>query len=118
MIKNLATLLDEYAEVREVLTDELLHTLVGKGFEALGGQSFIDLYDTLMEIEQQRTSRKMWKRLVESDKLWWSVYGFFIVLLLLATVIDLIALKVAAVLIAIALAICTWLKYQRGDKNA
>lgn len=114
MTKNLATLVDEYAEVREVLTGELLHTLVGKGFEALGGQSFIDLYDALLKVQQQQTSHKMWKRLFESDKLWWRGYAVFILLLVLANITNLAALWAVAILIAIALAICTWLKYQKG----
>lgn len=115
MTKTIAVLLDEYADIRESLTGEFLFTVVGVDWEARAGRGFIDLYDALIEIEQQRALQgSIWRRLVESDKLWWSTYGLFILLLVLANTTDLVAFGVLAVLIGIVLGICTWLKYHRG----
>lgn len=112
MTKDIATLLDKYADIRETLTGELLYTLVGVGWEARAGQGFIDLYDTLMKIEQERILHDSSKWLIESDKLWWSMYALLILFLVLAHIIDSAAFIVAMVLIGIVLAALTWLKYR------
>lgn len=109
--KNIVNLLDEYADIREVLTGELLYTLVGVDWEARAGRGFIDLYDALLKIEHRRMTRK---RLTESDKLWWGMYGLFILILVLANITDLVVLHAAWILIAIVLGIFSWLKYRRG----
>jgi len=118
--RDIAVLLDEYADIREALTGEFLFTLVGVDFEARAGRGFIDLYDALIEIEHKRITHKrratMWEWLIENNKLWWGMYTLFVLLLVLASATDLVVIGVAAVLIAIVLGIFTWLKY-RGDKN-
>ena len=58
MDQDIKALLDEYADIRETLTGELLFTLVGVGWEARAGRGFIDLYDALMEVEQQAREKE------------------------------------------------------------
>lgn len=58
----------------------------------------------------------MWQRLAESDKLWWSLYGLFVLIIVLLSVAKwrgLMALKVAGVVFAIALGVLVWLKYRK-----
>lgn len=109
--KDIVALLDEYADIREVLTGELLHTLVGVGWKARAGRGFIDIYDALLKIERQRMTGK---RLTESDKLWWGVYGLLILALVLASITDLVVFWVVWLLLAVVLGILSWLKYGRG----
>ena len=118
--KDIVALLDEYADIREALTGEFLFTLVGVDFEARAGRGFIDLYDTLLKIEHQRITRErritVWKRFIESNRVWWGVYGLLILALVLASITDLVVFWVVWLLLAVVLGILLWLKYREEGR--
>ena len=118
MTKDITVLLNEYADIRESLTGEFLFTLVGVGWEARARRGFIDLYDALLKVEQQQIASEgrgsIWKWLVESNRVWWGVYGLLILALVLASITDLIVFWVVWLLLAVVLGILLWLKYGRG----